>query len=123
MVVALTVTPALSLMLLANAPLRHRGLRWLHRLRRGYDRMARGWWCETRAAFVAVAAIAAIGLLAVPFLDTSMRPSLKERDVLVHVEAPPGTSLPRITRSPSRPLRISDRCPASSTSAARSGEP
>ena len=93
MVVALTVTPALSLMVLANAPLRSPGFQ-VSRLRRGYDRMAPRLVVRTRAAFVAVAAIAAIGLLAVPFLDTSMRPSLKERDVLVHVEALPGTSLP-----------------------------
>ncbi len=97
MVVALTVTPALSLMLLANAPLQGPGSRWLHRLRRGYDQMAPRLVVRTRAAFLAAAAIAAIGLLAVPFLDASTRPSLKERDVLVHVEAPPGTSLPRIT--------------------------
>ena len=97
MLVALTVTPALSLLLLANAPLHGPGSRWLQRLRRSYDRMAPRLVVRTRAAFLAAAAIAAIGLFAVPFLDASMRPSLRERDVLVHVEAAPGTSLPRIT--------------------------
>ena len=97
MVVALTVTPALSLLLLANAPVRRSGFRWIGWLRRGYDRMAPRMVKRTGAAFGAAATIAVIGLLAVPFLEMSMRPSLKERDILVHIEAPPGTSLPKIT--------------------------
>jgi Cu/Ag efflux pump CusA len=97
MVVALTVTPALGLVLLANAPLRSPEFWWRQRMRHGYDQMAPRLVVRTRAAFATAAAIGAIGLLAVPFLDTSVRPSFKERDVLVHVEAPPGTSLPRVT--------------------------
>jgi Cu/Ag efflux pump CusA len=97
MVVALTVTPVLGLMLLANAPLQRSGFPWLGRLRRDYDRVAPRLVTRTGAAFAMAAAIAAAGLGALSLLDTSLQPSLKERDLLVHVEAPPGTSLPRMT--------------------------
>ncbi len=70
---------------------------WLGRLRRRYDRIAPRLLTRTGAAVAVAAVIAAIGLAAVPFLDTSMRPALKEPDVLVHIEAAPGTSLPRMT--------------------------
>jgi Cu/Ag efflux pump CusA len=97
MLVALTVTPALSLLLLANSPMRSARLPWLDPLRRGYDSTAPRLVRRTGAALAVAAAIASIGLLVSPLLEMSTRPALKERDVLVHVEAPPGTSLPRIT--------------------------
>ena len=39
---------------------------------------------------------ALVGLVALPFLDQSMRPVLQERDVVVRLDAPPGTSLKRM---------------------------
>ena len=97
MLVALTVTPALAAMLLGNAPPRRTASPVAGRLRRGYDRIAPGLVTRTGAALAVAGVLAAIGLAAMPFLNTSLRPSLKERDVLVNVEAPPGTSLPRMT--------------------------
>jgi Cu/Ag efflux pump CusA len=97
MLVALTLTPVLAVMLLANAPLRRPASPVSGWLERGYDRLAPGLVTRTGAALAVAAVVAAIGLVAMPFLDTSLRPSLKERDVLVHVEAPPGTSLPKMT--------------------------
>jgi Cu/Ag efflux pump CusA len=97
MLVALTLTPVLAVMLLANAPLPRPVSPVSDWLERGYDRVAPGLVTRTGAALAVVAVVAAIGLVAMPFLDTSLRPSLKERDVLVHVEAPPGTSLPKMT--------------------------
>jgi Cu/Ag efflux pump CusA len=94
MLVALTVTPVLALMLLASAPPQRPAFGFL---RRGYDRIGPRLVTRTGAAVAVAAVVAAIGLVAALFLDTSLRPSLKERDVLVHVEAPPGTSLPRMT--------------------------
>jgi Cu/Ag efflux pump CusA len=98
MLVALTVTPVLAAMLLANAPPRRSASPVPGWLGRAYDRIAPRLVTRTTAAFAVAAVVAAIGLVAMPFLDTSLRPSLKERDVLVHVQAPPGTSLPRMTK-------------------------
>jgi Cu/Ag efflux pump CusA len=97
MLVALTLTPALSLLLLAKAPLPRSTPPWLGWLRRSYDRVAPRLLTRTGVAFAVAGVVAACGLIATPFLDTSMRPALKEPDVLVHIEAPPGTSLPRMT--------------------------
>jgi Cu/Ag efflux pump CusA len=97
MLVAVTVTPVLGLWLLGNAPVQGSGATWLGRLRRGYDRIAPRLVTRTGAAFVLAAAIGVAGLGALPLLDASLRPSLRERDVLVHVEAAPGTSLPKMT--------------------------
>jgi Cu/Ag efflux pump CusA len=97
MLVALTLTPALSSLLFAKAPLPRTTPPWLGWLRHSYDRNAPRLLTRTGAAVAVAVAIAAIGLAAIPFLNTSMRPALKERDVLVHIEAAPGTSLPRMT--------------------------
>jgi Cu/Ag efflux pump CusA len=97
MLVSLTLTPALALMLLSDAPPPRSGFRAFDRLGRRYDRLAPRFVKRTGVAFGVAGVIAAIGLVALPFMDTSLRPSLKERDVLVHVEAPPGTSLPKMT--------------------------
>lgn len=97
MVIAITLTPALGLMLLGSAPQRASGAPWLRRLHSGYDRLAPRLLPKTALAFTAAAALAVAGAVALPLLDTSMRPLLKERDVLVHMEAAPGTSLPKMT--------------------------
>ena len=96
MVVALTVTPALGLLLLADRPLDRREspiVRWLHK---GYDRLAPRIVTRPGAAIVAFSVLVVAGLVALPFLDQSFDPSLEERDVLIRLEAPPGTSLPRM---------------------------
>ena len=105
MLVALTVTPVLAAMLLANAPPQRSASPLSGRLERGYDRIAPGLVTRTGAALAVAAAVAGIGLVAMPFLDTSLRPSLKERDVLVHVQAPPGTSLPKMTEITQRAVQ------------------
>ena len=98
MVVALTVTPVLGMLLLARAPLERRESPVVVALRRAYQRVAPRIVPRPRPAFLAVAVLAVAGFVALPFLHPSLRPSLKERDILVHMEAPPGTSLQRTDR-------------------------
>lgn len=108
MVVALTVTPALCLILLRKAPLT-RGeppfLRWLKRSYQG----ALGPIIRTpRPAFLAVCTIMLLGLLITPFLGQSLFPNFRERNFLIHWVARPGTSheeIMRITTQVSRELR------------------
>lgn len=95
MLVALTLTPVVALMLLSNSEPRQSALS--RRLDSGYQRRANGLVGRTRAALIVAGVLALIGLIALPFLNASLRPALKERDVLVHIEAPPGTSLPKMT--------------------------
>ncbi|MEV4412215.1 efflux RND transporter permease subunit [Catellatospora sp. NPDC049609] len=97
MLVALLVTPALALLLLGRAPILQAGSPAAGPLRTGYDRFAPRLLGHTGVAVAGAAALALIGALALPFLHPTLRPAFQERDVLVHLEAAPGTSLPRMT--------------------------
>ena len=98
MVVALVVTPALGLTLLATAPTDVREspiVRWLRpRYQRGVSRVL----ASARPAFVLAGVILLIGLLAVPFLERSFTPEFKDTNLLVRLSGPPGTSLPEMDR-------------------------
>jgi Cu/Ag efflux pump CusA len=106
--VALTLTPALILILLSNAPVEHREspiIPWLHR---GYDWLLSRTIQRPRLAYVAVAVIVLSGLAVIPFLGQDLLPEFKERDFLMHWLTKPGTSHPemyRITQQVSRELR------------------
>jgi CzcA family heavy metal efflux pump len=108
MLVALTVTPALALLLLSNAPIERRYSPLVAWLQRGYERILAGIIHRPRRAYVTVAVIAAAGVWVVPKLGQSLLPSFKERDFLMHWLTKPGTSHPemyRITRQASTELR------------------
>jgi CzcA family heavy metal efflux pump len=106
--VALTVTPALALILLHNAPLERREsplVRWLHR---GYERLLSPVIRHPRPAFVASALVIALGAAVVPRLGEELFPRFKENDFLIHWVTKPGTSLPeerRIVTAASKELR------------------
>ena len=99
-VIALVLTPVLCMTLLSRGPAKPREP--MRRLHRRYDRAAPTLVSRTAPALALAGVIALAGIIAAPFLDVSFRPDLEERDVLVSVEAPPGTSLPRMTEIASR---------------------
>jgi CzcA family heavy metal efflux pump len=108
MVVALTVTPALGLMLLRNAPRAQRTSPIARKLGERYEALLRRVVKAPRkvclVALVAVVAAAAVW----PLLGQSLLPALKERELLVNWATPPGTSHPethRITTRVSNELR------------------
>ena len=108
MLVALTVTPALALMLLRKAPIERREspfVRWLHR---GYQAILSRIVVRPRLTFAAVGLVVLLGLSVVPELGQSLLPSFKERDFLMHWVTTPSTSHPemnRISTQASRELR------------------
>jgi CzcA family heavy metal efflux pump len=108
MAVALTVTPALTLVLLRRAPLR-RGhsplVRWLQH---GYTALLSRIVARPRWAYATVAVVALLGVGVVPQLGQSLFPAFQQRDLLIHWDAIPGTSdteMQRITLAVSRQLR------------------
>jgi CzcA family heavy metal efflux pump len=93
MAVALTVTPALALMLLRKqghlrreSPLKVFLVRW-------YSRALRRLISSTRPAYFAVAGLALLAVVGTPQLGQSLLPEFKERDFLMHWITKPGTSL------------------------------
>jgi CzcA family heavy metal efflux pump len=98
MLVALTVTPALCLLLLRKAPLERREsplLRWLQRrYSTALGRIIR----SPIPAFAAVCLIVLLGLSVLPFLGESLFPTFKERNFLIHWVFKPGTSQAEVIR-------------------------
>ncbi len=108
MVVALTVTPALSLLLLSDVPLERRESPLIRWLQGGYMRLLAPIIRAPRPAYVTVGAIVVLGVVVWPMLGHELLPSFKERDFLMHWLTKPGTSHPemnRITIQGSRELR------------------
>jgi CzcA family heavy metal efflux pump len=105
LLVAITVTPALSLILLRNATLERRQApleRWLERAyERGLSRIV----SRPRWAYGVAGLTMAVGLAVLPSLGESLIPSFKERDFLGHWITKPGTSLPEETRIVARASR------------------
>lgn len=97
MVVALTLTPALGMMLLSNAPVERRespAVRWLQR---SYARAFSG-IRRPRLGYAAAGVVVLTGLVVLPFLEGSSAVTLRETDILIQWDAAPGTSLPEINR-------------------------
>lgn len=100
--VALTVTPALILILLSNAPVHERLsplIPWLHR---GYDRLLASTIRRPRMAYAAFGVLLAAGISVWPLLGQELLPSFKERDFLMHWLTKPGTSHPEMVRISTR---------------------
>jgi CzcA family heavy metal efflux pump len=108
LVVALTVTPALSLILLPNAQLERRESPLTRRLEEGYEWLLARIIQRPSRAYAGVGAILVAGIAVVPFLGQSLLPSFKERDFLMHWVTEPSTSGPeeyRISVQACRELR------------------
>ena len=99
MAVALTVTPALALLLLARAPLARRQPPLLRWLQRGCAAALTRLIFRPRLAYVAISVIALAGLAVLPQLGgRPMLPAAQDRDLLIHWDAAPGMSRPEMDR-------------------------
>ncbi len=92
MFVALTVTPALGLILLSKAPLRGREPPLRRWLQAGYTSILRRIIRRPSAAYISVATVVLVGLIVAPQLGEELLPTFKERDFLTHWITAPGTS-------------------------------
>ncbi|MDI1464827.1 efflux RND transporter permease subunit [Catellatospora sp. KI3] len=107
MVVALTVTPALALILLRNAPLERRESPLVRWLQRGYTAALSRITKRPGRAYALVAIMVLAGVAVLPGLGQALLPSFKERDFLMHWVTEPGASHPeevRITQQASKDL-------------------
>jgi CzcA family heavy metal efflux pump len=93
MAVALTVTPALGLILLGNARLGPKDPPLVRVLKRGYTAMLGGVLKAPAYAFGAVVVVLVLGATVYPRLGQDLFPSFKEPDFLMHFVTKPGTSV------------------------------
>jgi CzcA family heavy metal efflux pump len=94
LVVAITVTPALAMILLSRSALKQHQSpveRWLEG---GYQGLLSRIISRPRWAYSAAGLIMAAGIAVVPFLGQSLLPNFKERDFLMHWLTNPDTSGP-----------------------------
>jgi CzcA family heavy metal efflux pump len=98
LLVALTVTPALGLILLAKAPVERRESPLVRWLQRGYvGALGRALRHPTRV-YAAIAVVVVGGLATVPTLGEELFPTFKERNFFMHFATAPGTSHPEEVR-------------------------
>jgi CzcA family heavy metal efflux pump len=108
MVVAMTVTPALCLILLKPSVIEHRESPLVPWLKRHYGRLLARVLAAPRATFAGALALVAFGVGLWPFLGQGLLPDFKERDFLMHWVPAEGTSHAetwRITQRASKELR------------------
>jgi CzcA family heavy metal efflux pump len=96
--VALTVTPALCLLLLGNAAITRREPPLVRLLQRGSDGVLSWSLQRPRLALVFLVGVALVGLAVLPFFRQSLLPHFKQHDLLIHLNGAPGTSQPEMSR-------------------------
>lgn len=99
LLVALTVTPALSLLLLRSTPRKAKAAPLAVILRGRFTPVLEKILTRPRQAVSIVAGALAAAAIAVPFYGESFLPDFKETDFLMHWVAKPGTSLEAVRRT------------------------
>jgi len=98
MLVALTVTPALCLLLLSRGKLANKESPLMRVLKRAYAALLVPLIRKPLPALAITAALLIGGVLAVPTLGSQLLPNFKERDFLMHWLTEPSTSVGEETR-------------------------
>jgi CzcA family heavy metal efflux pump len=93
MAVALTVTPALALILLRKAPVERHESPLVKRLQGGYSAVLSRIVQRPKSAYAGCLVLVLAGVLVVLNLGQSLFPTFKERDFLMHFLTAPGTSV------------------------------
>ncbi|MGH8970777.1 MAG: efflux RND transporter permease subunit, partial [Actinomycetes bacterium] len=108
LLVALTVTPAMCLIMLRRSTLERRESPLVRVLQNGYTKVLNRIVVRPSRAYATVGVVILAGVLTLPQLGQSLLPSFKERDFLMHWLAEPSSSGPeetRITVQASKELR------------------
>jgi CzcA family heavy metal efflux pump len=98
MLVALTVSPALSLILLRRTPLEYRPSPLGAWLRRGCDPLIQASMAAPRTVFAILAGAVLACLALLPRFGASPLPAFRESDLLIELDGPPGTSRQEMNR-------------------------
>jgi CzcA family heavy metal efflux pump len=92
--VALTVTPAMAMLLLSNAPLERRQPILVRILQAAYMRILTPIVKHPSWAYATCAFVVVVGAVIAPGFGSNLLPEFKERDFLMHWLTKPGTSQP-----------------------------
>jgi CzcA family heavy metal efflux pump len=109
--VALTVTPALAMLLLGRSHLDPADPPVVAGAKRGYGRLLAAVHRRAGPVWALVAVLVAVGLASVPLLRTSFLPRFNENDLIVHFQTASGTSLATTMSIGERAVAIMQRMP------------
>jgi Cu/Ag efflux pump CusA len=98
MLVALTLGPALSLMLFSRGSAGRRESPLTRPLMARYAAVLSRLVTRPGTVLIAAAGAVVVGLAMLPLFGTALIPSFKDRDIVVRLDGEPGTSNPRMTR-------------------------
>jgi CzcA family heavy metal efflux pump len=98
MVVALTLTPALSFILLSRGPITRRESPLVRRLRGGYESALGRILGMLRPVAIATVGLLVVAILVFPLLGQSLLPPFRDADLVVKWNGAPGTSHPEMYR-------------------------
>ncbi len=98
LIVALTVTPALSRVLLGRPTARDHESRVLLLLKRGYARLLSALFKEPALVFGSTVLLCIGAVATLPFFGATFLPEFREGHYLIHMSAVPGTSLEESVR-------------------------
>jgi CzcA family heavy metal efflux pump len=121
LVVALTVTPALCILLLGDRDLPPQEPPVVHWLKKRYHDLLLRVEKVPRLVIAAVALFVALGIGAVFFLSESFLPELREGNITIHMTAVPGTSLEESMRLGDRITETLLKIPSVKSVAQRAG--
>ena len=93
LLVALTLTPALSAVLLPQAIERRGDTRWIAALKGRYHRAMQRLMARPAPLLITAAALCVGALAAIPYFGGEFLPDLKEGHFILHMSAVPGTSV------------------------------
>ncbi|MDD1494071.1 MULTISPECIES: efflux RND transporter permease subunit [Burkholderia] len=119
--VALTLTPAMALALLARGPLPAHEPRFLEWLKTRYAAMLLKVEQRVKTVMVAVALLCAAALASLPFMSGNFIPELREGHYIVHMGLAPGTSLAESMRVGTQVSQVLMRVPGVRLVAQRAG--
>jgi Cu/Ag efflux pump CusA len=111
MVVALTVTPALAMLLMPSARIEPKDPPLIGWCKRGYRALLAPAIRSPMIAGASVIAAVIAAVLVLPNLGQDLFPTFKEQDLLMHFDTKPGTSLPEMKRVSSQLQRSLLRLP------------
>jgi Cu/Ag efflux pump CusA len=95
--VALTLTPALALLLFSSEK-SQRASAWGERMRAGYESLMGGMVRRAPLAYGIAAVLTVLALAILPALKLTLLPAFKERDLVIELTTMPGTSQPEMSR-------------------------
>jgi Cu/Ag efflux pump CusA len=120
MLVALALTPGLTLLVYSRPP-RRGGPAPGARLAGAWDRVLAKTIRTPRPALFVLGGFLLVGLAALPLMNEALRPSFKDRNLVVQWNATPSTSLPEMQRITARATRELEALPGVRDAAAHIG--